>query len=276
MTKSKVGAVALALAIVALGFSMSLPKAHAAVVFNTLNGVTFNDKASLTGLDAVNAGANIHVVTEIIDTSDDDVNTICADWVGDALPRTCEGFTEITQGNGTHYFLDIDITAPMTEGTHDLVLTLFGDNANGVSDTNGENANLITTWNLMDRVAVDNSNTVGSGGSGGSSGTGSTQVGTAAWFQAQIASIMAQLAAIKNPPAPPAPTVNPKCTLIAPYLSAPQGVSSPLGSQLQSALLLDNPYSIKALAVGSTVPMGFYGPQTAEALRAYKAAYSCY
>lgn len=104
---------------------------------------------------------------------------------------------------------------------------------------------------------------------GSSGSTGSTD--KPSWLDAFLASI---IAALKPTPAPtPAPSE--KCDAIKPYLSAPAGTYSAAGVQLQSALLLDNPYSIPALKPGSRVPMGFRGVQTEAALSAYMATYHC-
>lgn len=74
----------------------------------------------------------------------------------------------------------------------------------------------------------------------------------------------------------PTPAVNPKCTLIAPFLGATPFAYSAMGIQLQSALLLDNPYSIPLLAAGSKVTQGYFGTQTHAALANYNNAYSCH
>ncbi len=92
---------------------------------------------------------------------------------------------------------------------------------------------------------------------------------------ALVAQLAAEIQAILHPVTPPAPAVNAKCTAIAPYTSAPSFTFSPLGVQLQSALLLDNPGSIPALAAGSTNPMGYRGNQTNAALATYMSLYHC-
>lgn len=74
---------------------------------------------------------------------------------------------------------------------------------------------------------------------------------------------------------PPANSNAAKCSLIQPLESAQPYAYSSLGTQLQSALLLDNPFSIPALKPGSVVPMGFFGVQTHAALSAYLAMYHC-
>lgn len=109
----------------------------------------------------------------------------------------------------------------------------------------------------------------------GSSSTGSTGSSALDQLSAAVAALAAQVNALLHPVTPPAPTGDAKCVAIQPFLSAPGGTYSAAGVQLQSSLLLDNPYAIPALKPGSSVPMGFRGPQTEAALSQYLALHHC-
>lgn len=78
-------------------------------------------------------------------------------------------------------------------------------------------------------------------------------------------------------PIPAPTTITPalRCSMVAAHENAPRNSYSPMGVQLQAAILLNNPFAIPALSAGSVVPMGYVGPQTLSALSAYKVQFGC-
>lgn len=252
-------------------FAVPVAFASASVDFNTTgSGVTFNGKAGLTGINAVEPGDNIRINVEFTVTSDDDVNTLCADWQDDGLSRKCVSFNEITQ-TGT-YTRTINVPAPDSQGEQDIVFTLFGDNDLGEQDFNGQADNLQDTYTINNRVAVDEDGTSGDGiDEDDNDGSGSSV--------SQWDAVMAALTAIVNKlnggGSTPAPAGSSCAQLSAKMTGTQMNVYNNPNVALQGFLLSDNPNSIPALKAGSTVPMGYYGPQTAAAISMFKSAHQC-
>lgn len=224
-------------------------------------------------------------VTYEIDSSTD-VESISWELVGSDLPMQCENVSDdITNGTHTSTF-EID-TNGASEGTWDVRIRTFGDNganASNLCETSDESDD----ETFGDRITVvddtdDNQN--GGNGGNGNNNNGGSQPSWLTAFQNALVNIQLQVACMgtggtwTGSACTPKPVVvsgnAAKCAAIAPYLSAPSYTYSSLGTQLQSALLLDNPFSIPALQPGSTVPMGYRGNQTNAALNAYNSHYGC-
>ncbi len=267
------------------GVLLALPMAASASVnFDSIAPVVFDNGNGWESAVDGSKGDSFRAKAIIDVTSDSDVNAISFDAVGDFVPQECVQFDEVTQ-TVSNLPVEFDMTFPNTVGSHDYVFKLYGVDGAG-KDFNCTDSNAVDTFNLNDRIVTNigdsNSGQTTGGGSGGNVGgnSGNSQLGA---LQALVAQLGAQVGCWSSGGTwngtacvpKPAPTTNTKCTAIAPYRSAPAGTYSAAGVQLQSALLLDNPYAIPALKPGSTVPMGFRGPQTEAALSAYLATNQC-
>lgn len=165
----------------------------------------------------------------------------------------------------------------LQEGPHDVTATVPCPQNTGYYTVEYRTAGIFGGTRAV--TMTDGVTSVGTFGSAirvVSSTTSNSTVGTTSQWD-QLMAMIAALLAKPAPVVPPVvvPTVNPKCTLIAPFLGAPSGTYSAAGTQLQSVLLLDNPYSIPALRPGSNIPQGFRGVQTEAALSSYLTTYSC-
>ena len=229
--------------------------------------------AELTHL-TLDGGTNVTVdegdsieaeVTFDVDSSTD-VDSLSWVFVGSGLPKKCEDVKDsIADGTFSREF-DID-TKGTTQGTWDVKIVLYGVDDSGVENQCDPDDD-IDDFTFYDRVTVEDEDSIGG-------------PNESSQMDILMASIRALIESVKQVIAKPFPSPTPsptnvKCSTIAPYKSAPANTYSAAGVQLQSALLLDNPYSIPALKPGSTVPMGFRGPQTESALMAYNAMYGCY
>lgn len=261
---------------IAAAVLMTMPMAaFAAVNFNTLNGITFNGKADLTGVNAVDAGSNIQVKFEVQSTSDSDFNGACLDWVSDfvsaKLAGGCMSFDERTQ-SGT-YPIEISVPAPQTPGTHDFVLTLYGVDGVG-QDFDQNSSNQVATWTVNDRVAVKDAGS----SSTNTGGSGTPVVGSTAWLTQQLASMQLQFgcymsggswngSACVAKVTPPAPVGI--CAELSGYTSGLSiGSSGSKVVSLQGFLLAKDPNSIPLIRDG-VAKFGYFGTQTNAAVNSY-------
>jgi len=203
-------------------------------------------------------------------TSDDDVNAVSFDKIGDYIPKECFQFDEVTQSISDMYW-EGDMTFPTTVGSHDYQVRLYGVNGAG-KDFNCSDSNVVDTITLNDRVVTNIGNTNSGGNTGG--GSGSVGNSTLAQLLAQVQALQAVVANWgKNPPTTPAPTTNAKCTALANKSvgTVLNGRSS--ANVVLQGFLLSEGMSIPALAEGAS--FGFYGPQTQAAVGTYKAMNQC-
>lgn len=168
------------------------------------------------------------------------------------------------QGSTKSFPNQLKITNPISTGP------TANNSGNGGVNGNGNNSGGTGTNNGND----------GNGSTGGSGGSSDIPGWFNLYLQAQCVATGGTWANNAcTHPAPPMPTVNPKCTAIQPYLGAAPYQYSTLGAQLQNVLTLDNPHSIPALDVtlhpNGTVPTGFFGIQTHAALSTYMSQYHC-
>lgn len=240
--------------LVVAGFSLALPfAAMAATISNPVfsNGDTTIDAtggSTVSGTFTLQVGAG--EVCEVLRTQSDPSQPIKDTSVGGAL-----GYQFGTQAN-----VAFSVKVPPNTGTYFPTVQCAGiwggnrsqDGADGV---------------VVGPTPLGTLRVVANASSGGN--TAPSGVTQAQWD--------AFLAFVQGGSTPPAPTGNAaKCALIAPYLGAQAYAYSPLGVQLQSVLLLDNPNSIPALHAGATIPMGYFGPQTHAALSQYQSMYGCH
>lgn len=254
MTKVKIISVLAGVAMLAL------PVAAFASV--NIQNLTLDGLANTT----VNVGDTINAQATYQITSNDDVESLSWELVGSGLPQTCVDIPDQINGGIWHPQFDIN-TNGATAGSWDVRIKLYGVNGAGTDQQCGTSAK--DTMTFTNRVAIteQTTNNTGVGNGTGNNGNGSAS-NPPNWFQQWLAAFMAAQK-------PATPAVSPKCAAIAPFLGAPANTYSSLGVQLQSALLLDNPNSISALAAGSTISMGYFGPQTHAALATYNATYHC-
>lgn len=223
-----------------------------------------------------------------------------------ALPPVCIDSADHTTGGVYNSSFPIG-TGGQTEGTWAIRIRLYGDTGVGVDNQCNRPTDLLDTFTSPEILTIssptDSTTQVGNPFPGDPNGfcslypwacanfgTGQTQytgyggINTGGLPLNVYCQQHPDLCGITPVPTPtptpiPVPTVNPKCTVIAPFLGAAPYAYSSLGTQLQSALLLDNPHSIPALDnslhPNGTVPMGFFGIQTHAALSAYNAMYHC-
>ena len=231
-------------------------------------GSTFNAKLSftLTGSDTVQS-----IKWEILNSANQAV-----------LPFECQDVSPDFLTAGTYATEFTGHTIGGSQGTWKIRVSTYGVAVPGANNNcTGTPVNTRTYSNVL---TLTNDNSSGNViNNTGNSNSGSSSSG----ILGQICNIMPSLwfcngsSPVPTPtPTPtatpvPTPTVNPKCATIAPYLMAAPYTYSSLGVQLQSALLLDNPYSIPALKPGSHVTMGFNGVQTHAATAAYMSMYHC-
>jgi hypothetical protein len=240
------------------------------ITFLTLNGganatipagdstdgkLTFN----LTG-----TSENESLSWELVDNSGNNVG----------IPPTCIDIADhIVAGTYTAAF-PVD-TVGGTEGTFGMKIRMYGTTGNGADNNCGGVVNDTMTFNSVLTLTAGQATgeTANNTGHNGNSNSGSTNNTALSAIMTALQAIIAKLTAV--PVTPPTTGNAAKCAAIAPYVNAPANTYSPTGVQLQSALLLNNPNSIPALAAGATIPMGYFGPQTHAALYAYNAQYGC-
>lgn len=232
----------------------------APIVFDNGNG--WESSVDGDAGDIVQAKAIIDV------TSDDDVNAISWDFIGDFLPKECVQFGEVTQ-SVSDLPIEFDIKLPSTVGSHDLQLKVYGVNGAG-RDFNCTND--VDTINVNDRLVVNIGNTNTSGNSGGGSSTGGSTVESApAWLSVLLAQIQANMAALiaalkpVTPPTPPTGGTGSLCSMI------PYGNTFAL-----QAFLMANGHAGPFNAIGVYAPTGFRGPITEQALSNFRAQNSCW
>lgn len=222
----------------------------------TFTNVQFqNGDVTISGQGGNTVQATFHVVVpanQVVEQMETDVT-------GDNLAPVCmsvggeQGLQE-----GTHD-VTLSVKLPPNTGTYSLNVKGAGTFGGIRSIDCNDNSVGSATFSSALRVVAD---------SNSSTGSSTTE-------ESRISAIVARILAALGIGGTPAPTASPKCAAIAPYLSAQTGTYSPMGVQLQSALLLDNPNSIPALAAGSSIPMGYRGVQTNAALAVYNSNYHC-
>lgn len=256
--------------------------ALAAVSIDTLNGVTFNGKVSLAGVDAVQAGANIDVKVLVNSTGGADFNSVSADWIGDFLPPVCASFQEQTQSGA--FFESVALPAPTTAGNQDLQVKLYGVNGAG-QDFNCNPSNVVDTANFNGRVAVNDGTTLVSNTNSNNTGSGTLVIGSTAWITQQLGFLQLQFGCYVNHgtwtgsactmTTPPSTTGNAaKCAALADHMiGAQMGVRNSANGVLQGFLIGEH-MSIPLLQ-NNQATYGFWGDQTNGAVNSYKGQYGC-
>lgn len=218
-----------------------------------------------------------------------------------ALPPTCIDISDRTTAGTYNTSFPIG-TGGQTEGTWRIRVKSYGDNSVGVDNQcnpNDLNDTFTTSEILTISSPTDSTTQTGNpftgnsngfcalfpascinGNSGLTNNTGFGLFGSTGLSLSIFCSQNPLLCGISPPTGPPPSSANAaKCALVTPYLNAPPYMYSATGTQLQSALLLDNPHSIPALDnslhPNGTVPMGFFGIQTHAALSTYMSMYHC-
>lgn len=245
--------------------------ATAAFASTTQTFLTLDGQTTAT----IQAGDSVDGVLTFNNTGNSTVQSLKVEIPSSQFPPTCLNVSD-QNSTGTHTVAFPVSTIGATEGTWDVRITTYGipvnqtgannncDGTIGVSNTHTFNNVLTLT---QSQSSGNNANNTGSG-STGTSGSGNSNSDA-------IAAILAWIKAQSNPTTP-APTGNAaKCAIVAPFRGAASYAYSPMGVQLQSALLLDNPYSIPLLAAGSSVVQGYFGVQTHAALANYDQHYGC-
>lgn len=241
-----------------LGAAVLVAPAVAGAAVN-VDSVYFNGQANITR----SGGSTVNMKTYIVNDNSNDIECVRVEFSPsgfvDPGVNTFDVQDQVNASPTIGWPFDLNVTLPSQAGTYDVTVYSYGTDGEAADNTCSTTADDSTTF--TGRVII-NSNSSDTGS------TGSSFLTPPAWFTNWLASWSG------NTGSAPAENTQ-KCDLIKPYLGAPQNTYSSLGVQLQSALLLDNPFSIPALKPGSTVPMGYRGPQTAAALAAYNAANNC-
>lgn len=207
-------------------------------------------------------GSTVTATFRVVVPANETLEYIQHDVIGDNLgPVDTSVGGELGLQEGTHN-VSIQVKLPPNTGTYSLNVQGAGKFGGQRSINGNDNVVGSASFSSALRVVADGSTTVG----------GSTPaVGSAEWLAALIASIKAALT-----PAPTTPAPSTKCAeLTAKTVGTSYGIYNDANVSLQGYLLSNNPNSIPALKAGSTVPMGFYGNQTANAVAAFKATNSC-
>lgn len=249
------------------GAAMLLGAAPAMAASVSSNAV-FDGQTQVYG----NAGSSVQATFQVHVNSGEVLHAIRTKVDGQATVCTPLGPVEGAQDVN----VDVNITLPpnTNNGGYSLVADLYTTDT--VQQADAMSGNLACTSSVSGShvftAAYNGGTVVNVLPVSGSTNTGNTGSSNDTAIQAILAWIQSQMH-----PTTPAPTGNAaKCAAIAPYVNAPANTYSPMGVQLQSALLLDNPNSIPALAAGATIPMGYFGPQTHAALYSYNAVYGCH
>lgn len=230
------------------------------LTFLTLDGATNS---------TVSEGSSVTAKVTYDITSSTDVESFSWELVGSGLPQTCVDTPDrIADGTFTASF-DIDTTGA-SEGTWDVRIRAYGDDGADVSNL-CETTDQVDSQSFTDRLTVTDSTSDNQSGGGNGNTGNANQVGSIAWFQAQIAAIAAQIAALKNPPTP-APSTGACAELASAMVGAQMGVYNSANISFQGFLLFKH-QQIPALAAGAS--FGFWGPQTQAALTAFKTQNSC-
>lgn len=219
-----------------------------------------NGDVTVQGTGGQTVTAKVRVVVGVGEV----VEKIQSDVLGDSLAPVCvEVGGEKGLEEGTH-FVDLQVKLPPNTGTYTLAVQ--GSGIFGAFKTVDCTSNVVGSASFSSALKV-----VGSGSGSSDSSVGSSVYQT---LIDAIALLKAQIAAIQNPPAP---TTNAKCTALSAKMAGTmvgqtQAWDGSPNSKLQGFLLAEG-MSIPALTKGAA--FGFYGPQTAGALSAYKAANAC-
>lgn len=234
----------------------SLLLAGTALASSNISNIKFANGQTTTSCTAgQSVTATIYFTTpanEVVEVGQSDV---LGDSLSPSLPFSLGGDLGMQEGPNE---IQVTFTCPQNTGYYTPELKLAG--------IFGGDRAVNVTQGVTSSNSFPNAIHVVAGTSTGTSGGSSNTIPQwfLDWQASQNAGSAGQTAAMKA-----------KCDLIKPYLSATEYAYSPMGIQLQSALLLDNPYSIPALAAGSTVKQGYFGPQTHAALSAYMSANKC-
>lgn len=238
--------------LIASALALALPVLSMAATFS--NVAFDNGDVTISGQGGDTKNATFRVVVPAGQV----VEWVSVDVLGDNLAEveTSVG-GDLGLQEGTH---DVTLPVKLPPNTGTYTLQVRGAGIFGGIRAINSNDTVVGTASFSSalRVVADSSSSVG--GTSAPSG-----IPAAVWAKF--------LAWING--STPAPASNAKCDAIAPFKNAPAGTYSAQGVQLQSALLLDNPYAIPALKPGSSVPMGYRGPQTEAALSAYLAVNHC-
>ncbi len=239
------------------GFAVALLVAAGTVSASTnISNIKFVNGQTTTSCTAGQVvSATFYTTTPVNEVVEVGQTDVLGDSLAPSLPFSLGGELGLQEGPNE---IQVNFTCPQNTGYYSAELKLAGifggDRAvnltQGVTSSNSFS-------NAIHVVA------------GGSTTTGGGSNTAPQWFIDWLAtqnggSTSGQTAAQKA-----------KCDLVKPFLGATPYDYSPAGVQLQSVLLLDNPYSIPALKAGATIPMGFFGPQTHAALAAYNSANKC-
>lgn len=241
--------------------------ATAAFASTTQTAILFDGVPS----ESITVGSSADARLTFNNTGNSTVQSVKVELVGSGVPGVCLDVND-QNSTGTHTVNFPVDTVGGTEGTWDVRTTTYGTVVPGANNNCDDTIGTHTTHTFQNQLTLtddSNSGTIANNtgnGSGTSSGS-STSV---------LSQILAAITALAHPATPTPPAGNAaKCALIAPFLGATPYAYSPMGIQLQSALLLDNPYSIPLLAAGSSVTQGYFGIQTHAALSSYDQKYGC-
>ncbi len=234
-----------------------------------------------TGNVVAGSGDSVPVTLYLNTSGTNDVESIFVSFPGAggiAQQGQCYDITDLEGASPTNGWVStFDITVPVNAGVWPIKVETHGTNGDDADQGCFTSADATQTFNSRITVTADNSTGSLTGNSGGS-GTGTSGASQWSLIMQSLQAILAKMTAGSTPaPTPvPTPTVDPKCAMIAPYLGAPENTYSSLGVQLQSALLMDNPFSISVFAPGLIPPRsGFRGPLTDGALAAYNSNHHC-
>jgi hypothetical protein len=242
--------------------------AFASVDFDNVAPVVFDNGNGWESSVDGNAGESFKAKVILDVTSDDDVNAVSFDKVGDFIPQECVQFDEVQQ-SVSNLPVEFDMTFPSAFGSHDYVFKVYGVNGAG-QDFNCSDSNVVDTVNVTDQIITNIGNSNTSGNTGGGSGTvGNSAI---AQLQALVASLAKQVGDLINKPTTP-PAASGKCAALASKtIGAMYGTRNSANIVLQGFLLSEG-QSIPALAAGAS--FGFWGPETNSALMNFKAANQC-
>lgn len=246
-----------------------------ALAAGNLTFITFDGHANVS----VDEGDSVNAKVTYDLTNSTDVESLSYELVGSDLPETCVNIQDrITDGTFTTAF-DIDTTGA-SEGTWDVRIRLFGDNGADASNL-CEDTDQVDAQTFTDRITVeDNTNDNQGDGDNNNGGVGSHQGGNSggssnvpSWFNTFLNGPFAALLAKVGGTGNGSGNGSGECSdLVAKMTGAQYGVYNSQNVKLQGFLLSEG-MSIPALSAGAS--FGFYGPQTAAAISAYKSAHGC-
>lgn len=255
--------IALALIAFALPFAAS-----AAVNFDPIAPVVFDNGNGWESNVDTNAGDTVKAQLIVDITGDDDMNAVSYDFIGDFIPKVCIQLPQEQTQSVNDFPVEIDMLAPNTAGSWDVQFVAYGNNG-PENDFNCTNA--VDTQNINDRIIVNIGNTNAGGSTGGGSGTVGNSVLAA--LMAQVSELAKAVAALAKPATPPAPVPAGKCAVLATKLAGAMQNTTASGNIVLQGYLLSEGAQIPALAAGAA--FGFYGPQTSAAVSWFKSVNSC-